>query len=161
MNNAFSDRATFLAALAPLSGALFTGGDLSYDAAARTMTLTLTHQGGGGAGAGLFGRKGLQTSRVTVHRIESYKQSLTGAEHEGYVLDRAEVSRGGRELAFYFRPGDRAVMDVAAIDGTVEALGAAASAPRRQPNVNPLMKEELERAARNRSLLGRLLGRQP
>src|SRR4249920_3561401 len=151
MNNAFSDRATFLAALAPLSGALFTGGDLSYDAAARTMTLTLTHQGGGGTGAGLFGKKGLQTSRVTVHRIESYKQSLTGAEHEGYVLDRAEVSRGGRELAFYFRPGDRAV----------EALGAAASAPRRQPNVNPLKKEELERAARNRSLLGRLLGRQP
>ena len=158
MRTQFKDRATFLEALAPLRNALFEGSDLAYDAAARTLTLTLTHSGQ--AGSGLFSRGGLQRTRVTVRRIAAYKQSLTSDTRDAYILDRAEVGRGGQELAFYFRPGDRAVMDVEAIEGDVEVLGAAHSAPRPQPNVNPLMKQEMDRAGQSRSLLGRLLGRE-
>ncbi len=159
MQTHFSDRASFLAAVAPLREAIFAGVDLSYDPDARTMTLTLTHtMDRSGAGRKLFA-SGLQRSCITVRGITTYRQYLTGLDRDGYILDRAEVGRGGQELAFYFRPGDRAVMDIASIQGHVELLGPARSAPRPQPNVNPLMKAEMEHAGRSRSLLGRLLGR--
>jgi len=57
-----------------------------------------------------------------------------------YVVDRGEVGRGGEELALYFRPGDRAVMDVARIDGALTDAGKATSMPRKPVVMNPLRK---------------------
>src|SRR3989442_14719953 len=95
---------------------------------------------------------------MMVRRITSYKQSLAGAPDDVYVFDRAEVGRAGQELAFFFRPGDRAVMDVESIDGFVEDAGRATAAPRAPVIQNPILKEEKE-AARKSSLAGKLIGK--
>jgi len=140
----FSDRASFLKALAGLAEGTFLGSDLVYDKASQRMTLTVTHQEGGGAGqrGGFFGgRKPTYLKTVvTVNHITRYKQSLTEGIQDVYVLDRAEVGRGGLELSLYFRPGDHAVMDVERIDGSVEDTGRVTHAPKKPVVKNPLSK---------------------
>ena len=144
-----TDRDSFLKALAPLRDSLFAGTDLVHDAAARTMTLTITcedHSSGGGRG--FIQRMGrTKHRRVVIHvrHIVSYKQYLATGPSDVYVLDRAEVGRGGQELAFYFRPGDRAVMDVEQIDVRVEDAGRATSLPRRPAIINPVIAKEKAR----------------
>jgi len=149
MRQNFSDRASFLKATVPLRNASFYGTDLVYDKAAGTLTFALTRVDAsqGGAGGFLGSRKASYIrSGVTVRHITSYTQSLAGQPEDVYVFDRAEVGRGGQELAFFFRPGDRAVMDVEQIDGFVEDEGRATSAPRQPVIENPLMKEERKTA---------------
>ena len=146
-----TDRDSLLKALAPLRDGLFLGTDLVYDEASHTMTLSLTcpdTAAAGGGGRGFFLRPGKNSYRrhaIQVRHIVSYKQYLVASLEEVYVLDRAEVGRGGQELAFYFRPGDRAVMDVDQIDVRVEDVGRA-TAPSRKPGVvNPLLAKEKAR----------------
>ncbi len=144
MKQQFSDRASFLKMLSALRDATFFGRDLVFDEGTGTMTLTVTRTDTAGGGGGFpWGRKPsyLRTA-ITVRNILSYKQYLTAGQDDVYVLDRAEVGRAGRELAFYFRPGDRAVMDVAQIEGRVEDTGKATSAPRKPVIVNPLLSKE-------------------
>ena len=95
---------------------------------------------------------------IAVRGAGNYRQSLTAGPDAVYVLDRAEVGRGGREIAFYFRPGDRAVMDVERIDGEVRHTGEPVTAHRRPDVVNPLAtsKRPAGLIARARA---RLLGR--
>ncbi|HET9482111.1 MAG TPA: hypothetical protein VFP98_10175 [Candidatus Polarisedimenticolia bacterium] len=160
MKQDFSDRASFLKATAQLRDATFLGNDLSYDEAARTMTLTVTRdasQGGAGGFLGTRKRSWLRTV-ITIRRIEAYKQYLAGEPDDVYVLDRTEVGRDGREVAFYFRPGDRAVMDVGAIEGSVEDSGRATSAPRKPVILNPLVKEERRGKAGRGGLVERVVG---
>ena len=162
MKQQFSDRTSFLKAVGVLREATFLGSDLVHDKAAHTLVFTLTRaDGSGGAGGFLGGRKtSYLKTIVTVKGISSYKQSLAGEVDDVYVFDRAEVGRSGQELAFYFRPGDRAVMDVDQITGSVEDAGKATSAPRRPTIVNPIVKEEREAAKQKGSVVGRLLGKQ-
>lgn len=134
------DREAFLKVMAPLSSGTFAGTDLVYDEASRTMTLTLTHPEQ--AGRSLFGRRRHPRIRISVSKIASYKQYLTGRVEEAYVLDRAEVGRGGEELCFYFRPGDRAVMDVSRIDVSVVETGEQAVPHRPPAVVNPLLHQD-------------------
>jgi hypothetical protein len=95
---------------------------------------------------------------VTVRHITGYRQYLAGETDDVFIIDRVEVGRGGQELAFYFRPGDRAVIDVDQIGGTVVDVGKATSAPRRPAIRNPLHTEEKE-AARRTSSSRRIFGR--
>ena len=162
MKQDFSDRATFLKAMTPMREATFYGHDIVYDEASRTMTFTLTRadQSRGGAGGFMAARKQIYIKTlITVRRISSYKQYLAGQPDDVYVFDRAEVGRGGQELAFYFRPGDRAVMDVEQIDGFIEDSGRVTAAPRSPTIQNPILKEEKE-AAQKKTLVGKLLGKQ-
>ncbi len=163
MKQQFSDRASFLKAAGVLREATFFGRDLVHDKAAHTLVFTLTRaDGSGGSGGFMGGRKtSYLKTVVTVKGITSYKQSLAGEIDDVFVFDRAEVGRAGQELAFYFRPGDRAVMDVEQITGSVEDAGKATSAPRRPVIVNPLVKEEREAAKPKGSVVGRLLGKSP
>lgn len=144
-----TDRDSFLKALAPLRDALFVGTDLVHDAAAGTMSLTVTCEDrASGGGRGFLRRAGWKKHRrvvIHVRHIVSYKQYLTTGPSDIYVLDRAEVGRGGQELAFYFRPGDRAVMDVGQIDVRVEDAGHATSLPRRPDIINPVIAREKAR----------------
>ena len=135
-----ADRESFLKVMAPLAGGTFKGTELSYDETSRTMTLALTHPVE--AGRSLLGRRRHPRVRITVFGITSYKQSLTGDAESVYVLDRAEVGRGGQELCFYFRPGDRAVMDVSHIEVSVAETGELASPHKPPAVVNPLLHEE-------------------
>ncbi|HKY32347.1 MAG TPA: hypothetical protein VJV23_07425 [Candidatus Polarisedimenticolia bacterium] len=138
----FSDRASLLKAIAPLRDATFLGRELVHDAASRSVTLTLTRPDAAGRRPGGFfagaRRPSYLRTVVRIRRVVSYKQYLTAGPEDVYVLDRAEVERNGTEIALYFRPGDRAVMDVEGIEGMVEDAGKATSAPRRPPGVNPL-----------------------
>ncbi len=141
----FTDPETFLARLAPLREATFSGTDLHHDAARGTMSLRLRRPAGRRA----------EHVVVTVRGVDNYRQSLTHGPGGVYILDRVEVGRGGREIAFYFRPGDRAVMDVDRIDGTLEGSGDAVSPHDRPVVLNPLT----ETSPRARGFLARLLGR--
>jgi hypothetical protein len=161
MKQDFSDRATFLKAMTSLREATFYGRDLVHDEAARTLsfTLTRTDQSKGGAGSFMASRKpAFIKTLVTVRHIGSYTQYLSGGADDVYVLDRAEVGRAGKELAFFFRPGDRAVMDVDSIEGFVEDAGRATSAPRKPVIQNPLLKQERD-AEPKTSIAGKLLGK--
>jgi hypothetical protein len=145
-----TDRDSLLKAIAPLRDGLFLGTELAYDEKSRTLTLSLTCPDGAaaGGGRGFFLRPGKNSYRrhaIQVRRIVSYKQYLAAGPDEVYVLDRAEVGRGGQELAFYFRPGDRAVMDVEQIDVRVEDAGRATAPPRKPGVVNPLLAKEKAR----------------
>lgn len=145
-----TDRDSLLKAFAPLRDALFLGTDLVHDPGGRTMTLTLTCEdpGSSGKGRGFLLRSGKKRFRrvvIQARRIVSYKQYLATGPGDVYVLDRVEVGRGGQELAFYFRPGDRAVMDVEEIDVRVEDAGYASSMPRRPAAVNPILAKEKAR----------------
>ncbi len=143
----FSDPGSFLTALSPLREATFTGRDLVCDPSG-SVTLTL-------AAPDAPTRRGVfRKVIVTVRGARNYRQSLTAGLDAVYVLDRAEIGRGGREIAFYFRPGDRAVMDVDGIDGSVRHTGEAVAPQDRPAIVNPLAT-----AARPPGLLARLLGR--
>jgi len=149
MKQDFSDRASFLKAAHALKDATFYGRDLVYDEESRTMTLTVTRvdpSTSGMGGGGFFGARkpAYLKSVVTVRHIATYRQSLTDGDDDVYVVDRAEVGRGGEELAFYFRPGDRAVMDVERIDGVIVDAGKATSMPRKPVVMNPLLKKERE-----------------
>src|SRR5688572_4094441 len=144
MKQQVSDRDSFLKAMAPLREGTFTGADLAYDENAREMTLTLTREDSSARRQGFLpGRRRNVWLRTVIHvsRIVSYKQSLASGPDEVYVLDRAEVGRGGQELAFYFRPGDRAVMDVEHIEAWVEDAGRA-TAPPRAVIVNPIVAKD-------------------
>lgn len=154
MKQDFSDRASFLKTISSLKEATFLGTDLAHDQAARTFTLTLTRADvSSSQKGGFFGARkpAYLKTVVTVRRVASYKQYLINGPEEVYVLDRAEVGRGGQELAFYFRPGDRAVMDVDQIDGMVEDAGRATAPPRKPATVNPIVKQEREAAKKGRS----------
>lgn len=147
MKHQFSDAASFLHAAAVLRGSTFQSDDLSWDEAAHTMTLTVTRpENPGQSGSRFFRRKEayLKTA-VTVRHITGYRQSLAGAAGDVYIVDRAEVGRGGHEIAFFFRPGDRAVMDVEQIDVTVEDAGRATAPPRKPQIVNPIVAKEKAR----------------
>jgi len=143
-----TDRDSFLKAMAPLREATFTGADLVYDEEAREMTLALTREDRATGRQGLLpGRRKNSWLRTVIHvrRIVSYRQSLASGPDEVYVLDRAEVGRGGQEVAFYFRPGDRAVMDVEHIEARVEDAGRATAPPRKPVIVNPVVAKEKAR----------------
>ena len=145
MKQQFSDRASFLKTLSTLRDATFFGRDLVFDESTGSMTLTVTRTDTVGRPGGFLGggrRPSYLRTSVIVRNILSYKQSLTAGEGDVYVLDRAEVGRAGSELAFYFRPGDRAVMDIAQIEGHVEDIGKATSAPKKPVIMNPLLKKE-------------------
>jgi hypothetical protein len=146
----FTDPGSFLAALSPLREATFHGRDLVCDASG-VVTLTLASSE---TAARRLGRQACQRVIVTVRGARNYRQSLTAGPDGVYVLDRAEIGRGGREIAFYFRPGDRAVMDVEAIDGSVRRTGEEVPPHERPAIVNPLAA-----APRSTGLLARLLGR--
>ena len=153
MKHEFSDRASFLKAMISMKEATFYGHDLVHDEAAGTLAFTLTRPDPtrGGAGGFLASRKpSYIKTLITVRRITGYKKYLAGEADDVYVFDRAEVGRGGQELAFYFRPGDRAVMDVESIDGFVEDAGRATSAPRKPVIQNPILKEEKDAARKKR-----------
>ena len=161
MKQDFSDRASFLKAMTGMKEATFYGRDLLYDELSRTLTLSITRvdRSRGGAGAFLVSRRpSYIRTLVTVRRVTSYTQYLSGGPDDVYVLDRAEVGRSGQELSFFFRPGDRAVIDVEAIDGFVEDAGRATAAPRMPVIQNPLLKKEKE-AAKKTSGVGKLLGK--
>ncbi|MGH9869149.1 MAG: hypothetical protein ACREAA_13420 [Candidatus Polarisedimenticolia bacterium] len=144
MKQQISDRDSFLKAMAPLREATFTGADLAYDEKAREMTFTLTREDPSTRRQsflpGLRRNSWLRTV-IHVRHIVSYRQSLASGQDEVYVLDRAEVGRGGQELAFYFRPGDRAVMDVENIEAWVEDAGRA-TAPPKAVIVNPIVAKD-------------------
>ncbi len=133
-----------------LREANFVGSDLGYDKAAGTMRLALTRVDAS-TSRGLLGARRAAWLRtvLTVRHIKQYKQSLAGATDDVYVFDRAEVGRGGQELAIYFRPGDRAVMDVEQIDGTIEDAGKATAPSRKPVTTNPLAAQEKPAAARS------------
>jgi len=158
MKQDFSDRASFLKALTALREAAFTGSDLIHHEPKRTVSLTLTRvdSSSSGIGGGFFGRRkpAYLKTVLTVRRVAAYKQSLALGPEDVYVLDRGEVGRGGQEIALYFRPGDRAVMDVEQIDGSVEDVGKATSAPQKPTVANPLATQEA-RASRGEALAGR------
>jgi len=163
MKQEFSDRASFLKAMTPLRDASFYGSELVHDKASGTFTLTLTRADASRGGGFLSSRKTFYIKTlVTVRRITSYTQYLVGPAEDVYVLDRAEVGRGGLELSFYFRPGDRAVMDVEHIEGVVEDTGRVTSAPRQPVIQNPLLKEEKvekQAAKKKTSAVERILGK--
>lgn len=140
----FSDAASFQAALDPLKEATFEGRDLVCDASG-TVTLAL---------AVPEGRRASTRVVITVRGAGNYRQSLTAGPDAVYVLDRAEIGRGGHEIAFYFRPGDRAVMDVERIDGEVRHTGEPVAPHRRPAVVNPLAPQK-----RPAGLISRLFGR--
>ena len=120
-------------AFTALRDATFNGRDLVHDEAANTFTLTVTRPESQDHSGSLFFRRKPSCVRtsVTVRHITGYRQYLAGETDDVFIIDRVEVGRGGQELAFCFRPGDRAVMDVGQITGTVEDVGKATSAPRR------------------------------
>jgi len=145
----FSDTVSFLEALAPLREATFEGTDLTWDAADGTMRLALSWAPSP--------RGAAYRVIVTVRGAGNYRQSLTNGPASTYVLDRVECGRGGHELSFYFRPGDRAVMDVERIDGTVERTTGKAKRHSRPAGVNPLAMSTPPAA--RKGILDRLLGR--
>lgn len=145
--------------MAALREATFHGHDLVHDEAAGTVTLTLTRpESPDQPGSRFFRRKASYVrTMVTVRHVTGYRQYLAGETDDVFILDRVEVGRGGQEIAFYFRPGDRVVMDVDQIAGKVEDVGKGTSAPRR-PNIrNPLLAEERE-SARRTSTSRRIFG---
>lgn len=142
----FSDAGSFLSAMSPLRECTFEGRDLACDPAGN-VTLALAVPDA--ARRGSFTR-----TIVTVRGAGNYRQSLTAGPAAVYVLDRAEVGRGGREIAFYFRPGDRAVMDVERIEGSVRGTG-----ERVPPHKRPAIANPLAPAARGRGFIARLFGR--
>jgi len=135
-----TDTGAILAALEPLYEGTFRGRDLEYDPARRSLKFTLTHPAP--AGRGLFGGRRHQRMAIHVGHITSYKQFLTGDEGSVYILDRAEIGRGGRELTFYFRPGDRAAMDVGRLEVSVEPTGELEPPHKVPPVVNPLASRD-------------------
>jgi hypothetical protein len=154
MKQDFSDRASFLKAMIPMREGTFHGRDLVYDEPTRTFTLTVTRvdQSKGGAGGFMSSRKpAFIKTQITIKAVTSYKQFLTGDPDDVYVFDRAEVGRGGQEVAFFFRPGDRAVMDVETISGVIEDSGRATAAPRSPVIQNPILKEEKDAAKKGSS----------
>lgn len=144
MKQEFSDRASFLKAAVVLREATFYGTDLVHDERTHTLTLSLTRAEPSGGSSGFFGgRKSAWLRTVlTIRKVTGYKQSLALEQDDVYVFDRAEVGRGGAEIALYFRPGDRAVLDVEQIDGTLEDTGRATSVPKKPVIRNPLAEEE-------------------
>ena len=147
MKHHIADRDSFLKALAPLREAVFSGRDLVYSSEAGSLSFTLTREDPASRPGFLPGRRRPAWLQTVIHvrRIVSYKQYLAAGPDEVYVLDRGEVGRGGSELAFYFRPGDRAVMDVEQIDVTVEDAGRATAPPRKPQIVNPIVAKEKAR----------------
>ena len=147
-------------AAAVLREATFQSDDLVWDEVAATMRLTVTRPENPGRSGGLFFRRRAAYVRtaVTVRYIIGYRQSLAGEPGAVYIVDRAEVGRGGHEIMFFFRPGDRAVMDVDHIAGTVEDVGRVTAAPRMPVIRNPLLTQEMN-AGRKGSGSRRMFGR--
>ena len=147
-------------AVTALREATFQSADLIWDEATHTMTLTVTRpENPGRSGSFFFRRKQAHVrTTVTVRHITGYRQSLAGEVGDVYIVDRAEVGRGGHEIAFFFRPGDRSVMDVEHIAGTVEDVGRATAAPRLPVIRNPLLSQEMN-ASRRQSASSRIFGR--
>ena len=145
MKEHFSDATSFLQAAVVLREATFQSTDLLWDEPARTMTLTVPRPSNPGKPGGFFFRRKAAYVRttVTIHQITEYRQSLAGEPGDVYIVDRAEVGRGGHEIAFFFRPGDRAVMDIEKIAGVIEDVGPAAAPPRRPVIRNPLLTQEI------------------
>lgn len=161
MKRDFSDLASFLKATSVLREATFVGVDLTHDESTRSVRLAVTRPDDstarGRAGGFLSGRRpAYLRTELVIRQTVTYRQSLAHGPDEVYVFDRAEVGRGGSEISLYFRPGDRAIMDVEKIDGSVEDAGRATSAPRKPVIVNPILKQERD-AAKGRSVVGRLL----
>ena len=160
MKQQFSDAISFLHAVAALREATFQSTDLIWDEAVLTMKLTVTRPENPGQSGSLFFRRKAAYVRtmVTVRHITGYRQSLAGQAGDVYIVDRAEVGRGGHEIAFFFRPGDRSVMDVDHIAGTVEDVGRATAPPRVPVIRNPLLSQEMN-ANRKPSTSRRIFGR--
>ena len=147
----FFDAASFQAAVLPLREATFNGQDLSCDPSGN-VTLALSVPAA--AAGGLTGRRAFARVVVTVCGGFNYRQSLIAGPNAVYILDRAEIGRGGHEIAFYFRPGDRAVMDVERIEGSVRHTG-----ERVAPQTRPTIANPLATTAGHKGLIARLLGR--
>jgi len=146
----FSDPGSFQTALSPLREATFTGRDLVCDPSG-CMTLTLAVPA---VPPRRLARRVFHKVVVTVRGARNYRQSLTAGPDAVYVLDRTEVGRGGHEIAFYFRPGDRAVMDVDGVVGSVRHTGEAVA-----PQVRPAIRNPLAITGRSSGLLARIFGR--
>lgn len=146
MRQEFSDRSSLLHAMAAVREATFHGREIAHDEASRTVTLTVTRAENPGQPGSRFFRKRASFLRtaITVRHVTGYQLSLAGEPEDIYILDRVELGRGGQEIALYFRPGDRAVIDVDQITGSVEDVGKATSSPRRPVIRNPLAAEERE-----------------
>lgn len=146
MKHRFTDRSSLVEAMAVMREATFLGRDLVFDEPAGVLELTVTRLEAGGGPRGLLGgRKGSWLlTRVSVHNVTACTRSLTGEEEDVYVLDRTEVGRGGQEITLFFRPGDRVLLAVDRIDGTVEDIGKATAPPKSPVVMNPLLKKERE-----------------
>ena len=147
-------------AVSCLRDATFMGHELVHDEPSHTVTLTLTRSDSAkGSNFALFGGK-KQTYLRTVIKIRSvvsYKQFLTAGPDEVYVFDRGEVERAGEELSFYFRPGDRAVMGVEQIDGSLEDVGKATAPPKSPIIENPILTQDRQEAKKKAGVAGRMV----
>ncbi|HEY3175439.1 MAG TPA: hypothetical protein VGK94_06705 [Candidatus Polarisedimenticolia bacterium] len=159
MKQHFSDRASLLHAMTAVRDSTFHGLDLVHDEAAGTFTMTVTRPDAPDSpGSRFFRRKASYIkTMVTVRHVTGFRQYLAGEKDDIFIVDRVEVGRGGQEVAFYFRPGDRCVMDVDQIAGSVEDVGKATAAPRRPAIRNPLVAEE-KAAAHRTSASRRIFG---
>lgn len=145
MRETFSDGTTFLKLARQIRGGLFAGPDLAFDKAAGTLRLRVTcpeNEQAGGLRSLLPRRPSWRIRVLEMTGVLRYRQSLTGGLEEVYAVDRCEVERSGTEITLYFRPGDRAVIEVDAIHGTLTDSGRATAIPKKPRTHNPLLAEE-------------------